>query len=128
MTRKGAAHDSAETAIVYAALVGALASSVIAPVFGMKLPAEPLHWVWFLATGFFGGLGHYFVGRALQNAPAALIAPLGYLEIVGTTTLGYLVFSNFPDEWTLLGVAIIMACGLYIGYRERVRRAQAASS
>jgi drug/metabolite transporter (DMT)-like permease len=88
----------------------------------MRLPTETLHWLYFLATGLFGGLGHYFVGRAFQNAPAALLAPLGYVEIVGTTILGYLVFNNFPDGWTLVGVAIIIVCGIYVGYRERVRR------
>ena len=125
MTRKGGAHDSAETAIVYAALVGSVVSSLMAPWFGMRLPELPLHWLLFIATGFFGGIGHYFVGRALQSVPAAIISPFGYVEIVGTTALGYLIFGNFPDGWTWVGVAIIVVCGIYVGYRERVRRAEA---
>jgi drug/metabolite transporter (DMT)-like permease len=128
MTRKGSAHDSAETQIVYAALVGSLVSTLMAPWFGLRLPELPLHWLLFVATGFFGGIGHYFVGRALQTVPAAIASPFGYLEIVGTTALGYLIFSNFPDGWTWLGVAIIIACGLYVGYRERVRRSAAAAA
>jgi drug/metabolite transporter (DMT)-like permease len=125
MTRKGGAHDSAETGIVYAAVVGTVVSSLVAPWFGLRLPATPLDWLLFLAIGFFGGVGHYFVGRALQNVPAAVIAPFGYVEIIGTTILGYLIFANFPDFWTWVGIAVIIACGLYVGYRERVRRAEA---
>ena len=125
LTRKGGAHDSAETAIVYAALVGTMATGLVAPVFGLRMPDRLLDWGLFLALGFFGGFGHYFVGRAFQLAPAALISPFGYLELIGTTILGYLLFGNFPDKWTWVGVAIIVVCGIYVGYRERLRRAEA---
>jgi len=69
-----------------------------------------------------GGAGHYLVIRAFQAAPAAVIAPLGYVELIGTATLGYLIFGNFPDLWTWAGAAIIIASGLYIAMRERKRR------
>jgi drug/metabolite transporter (DMT)-like permease len=125
MTRKGGAHDSAGTAIVYAALVGTIATSLYVP-FIAVMPERPLDWVLFSAIGFFGGFGHYFVVRAFQNAPAALISPFGYIELAGTTILGYVLFDNFPDRWTWLGVAIIIACGVYVGYRERKRRGEPA--
>jgi drug/metabolite transporter (DMT)-like permease len=53
---------------------------------------------------------------------AAVIATLGYVELIGTTILGYLIFSNFPDGWTWVGAGIIIASGIYIAMRERVRR------
>lgn len=127
LTRKGGAHDNAETAIVYAALIGTVATSLVVP-FGMRLPARPVDWGLFLALGFFGGFGHYFVGRAFQHAPAALVSPFGYVELIGTTILGYALFGNFPDQWTWAGVAIIVICGIYVGYRERRRRAKAAEA
>lgn len=123
MTRKGGAHDSAATAIIYAALAGAVITSLAVP-FVAILPQRPLDWVLFGATGLFGGFGHYFVVRAFQNAPAAVISPFGYLELAGTTLLGYLLFGDFPDGWTWVGVAIIVACGVYVGYRERKRRGE----
>jgi len=123
LTRKGGTHDSAATAIVYAALVGTVVTSAIVP-FHFRLPASALDWALFAALGIFGGFGHYFVVRGFQNASAAIIAPFGYIELVGATLLGYAVFGNFPDGWTWVGVAIIVACGVYVGYRERVRRAR----
>ncbi len=125
MTRKGGRHDDAATAIVYAALVGTVVMSVILP-FDFRLPFRPFDWLLFGALGLFGGFGHYFVVRGFQNASAAVIAPFGYIELVGATLLGYLIFGNFPDGWTWVGVAIIVACGVYVGYRERRRHAHAS--
>jgi drug/metabolite transporter (DMT)-like permease len=52
-----------------------------------------------------------------------VIAPLSYIELVGTASLGYLIFDNFPDLWTWVGAAIIIASGVYIALRERRLRA-----
>src|SRR5205085_1778754 len=77
----------------------------------------------FASLGLLGGAGHYLVIRAFQSGPAAVIAPLGYIELIGTTILGYAIFGNFPDLWTWIGAAIIIASGLYIAFRERLRSA-----
>ena len=61
---------------------------------------------------------------AFQSGPAAVIAPFGDVELIGTATLGYFIFGNFPDLWTWLGAAIIIASGLYIALRERQLRAK----
>ena len=65
----------------------------------------------------------------LKSALRAWVAeqtgtPLGYVELIGTAALGYFVFGNFPDLWTWLGAAIIIASGLYIALRERQLRAK----
>jgi drug/metabolite transporter (DMT)-like permease len=124
LTRLIAPHDRAETGIVYAALVGTVAMSVLAP-FDWRLPGAPLDWLLFGCLGFFGGFGHYFVIKAYRFGPAAVIAPFSYGELIGTTIIGYYAFGNFPDAWTWLGAAIIVACGAYIAYREGVRRRMA---
>ena len=90
--------------------------------FVFVVPTNPLDIVLFGSLGLLGGAGHYLVIRAFQSAPAAVVAPLGYVELIGTTTLGYLIFDNFPDLWTWVGAAIIIASGLYIALRERRRR------
>jgi drug/metabolite transporter (DMT)-like permease len=78
----------------------------------------------FLSLGVLGGLGHYLIIRAFQLGNAAVMAPLGYVELIGTATLGYLIFGNFPDLWTWVGAGVIIASGLYIAVRERKRREQ----
>lgn len=127
LTRLIAPHDRPETGIVYAALVGTVAMSVLAP-FDWRLPGTPLDWLLFGCLGFFGGFGHYFVIKAYRFGPAAVIAPFSYGELIGTTILGYYVFGNFPDAWTWLGAAIIISCGAYIAYREGVRRRLATAT
>jgi len=54
-------------------------------------------------------------------APAAVVSPFNYTQLIGSAILGYAVFSEFPDIWTWTGSAVIVGSGLYIGYRERVR-------
>ncbi|HKX07481.1 MAG TPA: DMT family transporter [Stellaceae bacterium] len=120
-TRRSSQHDSAETGIIYAALVGTVVTSMVVP-FGFEAPHTAFDAVLLASLGVFGGVGHYFVIRAFRLGPAALIAPFGYLELVGTTTLGYLVFNNFPDSWTWIGAGLIVASGIYIAFRERRRR------
>jgi drug/metabolite transporter (DMT)-like permease len=57
---------------------------------------------------------------ALGMAPTSTLAPLHYLEIVSAAALGYLVFNDFPDTLTWVGIGIIVASGLYIIHRERI--------
>jgi drug/metabolite transporter (DMT)-like permease len=115
-------YDEPATGIIFSALLGSLVMSFVLP-FVFVVPRNPLDVALFLSLGLLGGAGHYLVIRAFQFAPAAIVAPLGYVELIGTTTLGYLVFDNFPDLWTWVGAAIIIASGLYIALRERRRRA-----
>jgi drug/metabolite transporter (DMT)-like permease len=121
-TRWVGLYDDAAVGIVFSALLGSLIMSAALP-FVFVMPQEPLDILLFCSLGLLGGAGHYLVIRAFQSGPAAVIAPLGYVELVGTATLGYLIFGNFPDAWTWLGAAIIIASGIYIAFRERRRRA-----
>lgn len=83
----------------------------------------------FVVAGFIGIFVMHCFMQALSRADAAALAPLGYLEIVAATGLGWLVFGDFPDAMTWVGTAIIVAAGIYVIHRERVlaRRAAAAA-
>ena len=59
---------------------------------------------------------------AHRIAPASLLAPFFYTQLLWVTGLGFLVFGNLPDHWTIAGAGIIIASGLYTAHRERVRR------
>ncbi|MFZ7089448.1 DMT family transporter [Primorskyibacter sp. 2E233] len=76
--------------------------------------------VWtLLGLGVIATLSHLMLTKALRLAPAGIIAPLQYLEIVGATVIGYFAFSDFPTPLTWIGIAIIVGSGLYIIQRER---------
>jgi drug/metabolite transporter (DMT)-like permease len=115
-TRRVGAYDNAETGIVYAALVGTAAASLALP-FAFRLPESVGDVALFLGLGLFGGLGHYCLTRGFQLAPAALLSPLGYSELLGATLLGWLVFGNVPDAFTWAGAVVIVASGLYVAGR-----------
>jgi drug/metabolite transporter (DMT)-like permease len=71
------------------------------------------------AIGAISFVGHGLVVSAFQRGEAALLAPLQYLEIVSATLFGFLVFGDFPDGPTWIGIALIVGSGLYITQRER---------
>ena len=119
-TRFVMAHDSPATGIIFAALLGSLGTTLVLP-FIFVMPKSLFDLAMFLSLGCLGGIGHFLVIKAFQAAPASVIAPLGYVELLGTATLGYFIFGNFPDALTWVGALIIIGSGLYIAMRERKR-------
>ena len=73
----------------------------------------------FAVMGVAATLGHYLLIRAFTLAPAPVLAPFAYAEIIVATALGYIVFGDFPDAWTWAGVAVIVTSGVVIAIRER---------
>ena len=65
-------------------------------------------------------IGHIFIVWATGNAPASILAPFQYLEIVTATILGYLVFNDLPEKSTIVGSSIIIISGIYLFQRERL--------
>lgn len=99
--------------VAVAAANGLLDRPVVAP--------QGWGWALFAAIGVMSFVTHGMIVKAFEHAPAAVLAPFGYLEIVSATALGWLVFGDFPDRPTWVGIALIVASGLYIVHRERVR-------
>lgn len=123
--RKLAAHDLPETSITFTAIVAVAITGLLSIFHTEWTPLlEWWHLPLFISTGLFGGFGHYFITRALVYAPAALLSPFDYAQLIGATLLGYFVFGNFPDIYTWIGAAIIVASGLFITWRE-YRKARA---
>ncbi|ATG49747.1 EamA family transporter [Celeribacter ethanolicus] len=83
-------------------------------------------WLWLAGVGVAATISHQGLTLALRHAPSATVAPLGYLELVFSTLAGLLVFGDFPAPVVWLGIAIIVASGLYIIHRERVNRRKPA--
>ncbi|MBZ0124053.1 MAG: DMT family transporter [Roseovarius sp.] len=74
---------------------------------------------WLIGLGVVATLSHISLSYALSFAPASLIAPIQYLEIVAATALGYAVFGDLPDPLAYAGIALIVASGLFVFFRER---------
>ena len=100
------------------AIPGAIIFSAIMPVV-WQTPL-PQH-IWMLPLiGLMGACGHFCYIRAYTKAPAVALAPFGYLELPLAVFFGWMVFNEFPDEVTWVGIGILVASGLYILHRERV--------
>jgi drug/metabolite transporter (DMT)-like permease len=123
-TRKVAGFDAPETSVVYSALVGTLITSFIVP-FVWTNPASAADLLIMASLGVLGGLGHYCVARSLTYAPANIVSPFQYFQMVGSVVVGYLMQNHLPDAYTWLGAGIIILSGLYIGWTES--RAQPAT-
>jgi drug/metabolite transporter (DMT)-like permease len=117
-TRVLARTDSTYTTLFYSNLVGALALLPILP-FVWKTPTNPIVIGLMLLIGAFGSFGHYLLIVAIRLAPPMILSPFIYTQLVWSIALGYLVFSDVPDRWTLIGSAIVVSSGLYILYREQ---------
>ena len=116
-TRILARTDANDTTLFYSNLVGALALLPVVP-FVWTTPTDPLVIALMVATGAVGSAGHYFLIAAHRLAPAAVLSPFIYTEIGLVIALGFLVFGDVPNRWTLTGAAIVVASGLYILHRE----------
>lgn len=129
MNRRLSAHDSALT-MQFAGGAAALAVTTIVLGFGWAAglpelaPSAPgTREVAFLVLmGLLGTSGHMLFLQAARLAPSSLIAPMQYLEIVCAALLGLLLFGEFPDFWSWVGIAIIVASGLSVFWPEKGQR------
>jgi len=110
------------TSAVGAALIVTLALAIGHSIgltnFQPSLP-DATQWGLLAAIGLVAAVGHLLVVIAINRAPTSLLAPFSYAEIVSATALGYFVFNEWPDNYTWLGIAVIVASGMYVLYRER---------
>ncbi|MDB5590126.1 DMT family transporter [Enterovirga sp.] len=124
-TRRLGGLDGAWTAMTYTALIGFAVLSVVAPFDFVQPTGHEL----LLAAGMalLATAGQFLTVLAFGRAPASLLAPFTYVMLLWATGLGYLVFDTVPDGWTWVGATIIVASGIYVAHRERLRAIQAAA-
>jgi drug/metabolite transporter (DMT)-like permease len=119
LTRILSAHDSSQTTMVYSGLGGLLILTPVIPFF-WKQPETSAAWLLMILIGAFGAIGHWLLILAYKRAPAPVLSPFIYSQMIWMIILGWLVFGDWPDRWTLAGAAIVIASGLYLLHRERV--------
>jgi drug/metabolite transporter (DMT)-like permease len=121
LTRRISGVDSPETSAVYSSMFGGIGMFLVLP-FVWKTPDNWRDIAFFCSLGVLGGLGHYFVARSLAYAPANIVAPFQYMQLIGSVLIGYLFFGDFPDLLGWAGAAIIVAAGLYTGWMQTRRK------
>ena len=116
ITRKLSTSDNPLLTLLITGMVGAVLVSFIIPFYWVKPTLN--QWSLMAGIGVFACIGHLFLIISLKYADASKLAPLGYTEIIPNVIIGYYFFSELPDNWTYLGLFIIVLSGLYISRRE----------
>ncbi|MEX0958676.1 MAG: DMT family transporter [Burkholderiales bacterium] len=125
VTRKLAGRENPHTTLFYTALVGSVLTSVALP-FGWQGPTA-LQGLFMVGIGLLGGFGHFLLIRAMDHASPTTLAPFIYSQLLWSTLLAYLAFSEFPDNGSLLGMGVIVAAGLLaIDWSQMRRRSDTA--
>jgi drug/metabolite transporter (DMT)-like permease len=117
LTRFVAGTDRPEVSAVYSVLVGVVVLSTCVP-FAWSPIASATDAAVLGLLGTLGALGHYAVARALAHAPATLLAPFNYWQLVSAAVIGYLVSRELPDLETATGAAVIVGAGGFVGWWE----------
>ncbi len=94
---------------------------------GWTMPELP-HLPLFVMMGIISFASHGCIVMAFDRAPASVLAPLSYTEIISATIVGFVLFGDVPDMYVWLGVALIAGGGLYIAHRERTAARRQAES
>ncbi len=116
VTRKVSTTSSPLMTLFYTAVVGTVAITPWIPLVWVPIDSEAL--LLFAAIGLIAATGHFLVILSCQYAPASLVAPFNYTEIIVATMLSYLFFDYLPNAIVWLGIAIICVSGIYISLKE----------
>ena len=116
MTRRIAGTAPPLVTLAFTAALGAILMTALMPV--VWVSPEPGHWPILIGLGLFSATGHLLLIVAYERAPAPVLAPFAYFEILGSTAVGLALFGDFPDAMTWVGIVVLIAAGLYISVRE----------
>ena len=119
MTRQLGVTERAEAMVAFQALVNGTGS-------GLVLLMLSHRWItpgWsdlglFVALGFCAGFAQFLMTSAFRSAPVSVVAPFEYMSLLWAIMLGFIVWGDVPNGWTLAGAATIVGSGLYVMRRE----------
>ena len=107
--------------LFYTAIGALLVLAATAPLYWT--PPSASGWLGLVAIGLLSTSSSVLSIRAYALAPASLLAPYAYTELIGATIYGFAIFGDVPDGFTIFGAAIIVVSGLYVYHRERLSAA-----
>ena len=122
MTRMMSGREHASTIMTYSSIAGVIILTALVP-FVWVVPTW--HDILFgILIGIASTAGQWIVVLAFRYADASVLAPFSYSQLLWVSILGFWVFGEVPDVWTITGAVFIVASGLYTAHRERLRRSQ----
>lgn len=123
LSRLLASTEKAITLLFYTALIGSIVFGIALPWFWENELPSTLELILLLSMGVSGGLGHYLFTLAYRHAPASILAPLTYIQLLWAGLLGWIIFDTTPDSVSILGMGIVAGSGLLIAFKSRFTRA-----
>ncbi len=112
LTRKASEYDPSETSLFYTSIVGIISMSFLVPFFWQ--PMQSFSYLLFVGIGIFFSFGIYFQIIALSYSKASIVQPFHYTLILWAIILGYLIYDDKPDIFTITGAIIITTSGIYV--------------
>jgi drug/metabolite transporter (DMT)-like permease len=112
LTREVGERDPVATSLVYTGVVGFAMVSAALPFVWVTPSAKDLGFL--LLGGCFGATAHFCLIKALSITPATVIQPFNYTLLIWASAIGFIVFGDIPDAWTVMGAVVVIASGLYI--------------
>jgi len=122
MTRMMSGMERAVTTMTYSSIAGVCILSALVPSVWVTPSWHDILFGIFIGVA--STAGQWIVVLAFRYADASVLAPFSYSQLLWVSMLGFLIFGEVPDIWTVTGAAFIVASGLYTAHRERLRRSQ----
>jgi drug/metabolite transporter (DMT)-like permease len=118
-TRKMTATENPLTMVFYTALVGSAAMSLALPWIWTGPAPSMIEAIMIASLAIYGGTGHFLLTYAFRRAPASMLAPFLYAQLIWATLLGWLFYEQWPDALSIAGMATIVAGGITVALVER---------
>ena len=116
-TRRLTDTETNSSIVFYFSVFCALVGLATLP-FGWLMPT-PAQLTALVTIGVIGGVSHLILTESFRFAPASVIAPFDYAAMLWAFILGYLLFGELPDHYTVIGAAVVIGAGLFVIWRER---------
>ncbi len=120
LSRVLASSERTVTLLFYTALVGAVAFGMALPWFWPEVTPTPWQMLMFAGVGVMGGLGHFLFTAAHRYAPASLLAPIMYAQLLWALLLGWIVFGHVPAGASFVGMGLVTGAGVLVAVKSRI--------
>lgn len=119
LTRQLSSTETSVTMLFYTALIGTIGMSLALPwIWTGQMPGL-LDALMIASLGIYGGVGHFLLIKAFRDAPASVLSPILYVQLILATLMGWIVFGHFPDSAAFVGILTIAVAGAIIAFDSR---------